>query len=69
MIDMFRDCPDCGTQREFSQHHGEAGLCPDSADGSCPEWFCLACGAGLLIGLLPGTGGAAGSAEPLHRVA
>ncbi|HXP18447.1 MAG TPA: hypothetical protein VN840_02260 [Streptosporangiaceae bacterium] len=68
MTDMFRDCPECGSQRRFSQHHGEPAQCPDSADGLCPDWFCTECGTGLLIALLPATksqgSGAAGSDAP-----
>jgi hypothetical protein len=48
-----RRCPDCGGNRQFEQHHGPAGWCPDSPDRYCPEWYCLACGAALLIGDAP----------------
>jgi hypothetical protein len=46
-------CPDCGGNRQFEQHHGAAGRCPDTPDRCCPEWYCLACGAALLIGAVP----------------
>jgi hypothetical protein len=49
----LRDCPDCGVQREFAQLHADVGRCPDGADGPCPEWVCLACGAGLLADIVP----------------
>lgn len=52
MTEIIRHCPDCGRSRLFAQHHGLAG-CPDSADQSCPEWLCVACGATLLIGEMP----------------
>ena len=55
MTDIVRDCPGCDTAREFSQIHGGPGRCPDSRDGSCPEWFCTACGAAVLVGV-PATG-------------
>jgi hypothetical protein len=42
-------CPDCGRDRFFAQHHDAAGWCPDTADRYCPEWYCLSCGAALLI--------------------
>ncbi len=42
-------CPDCGRNRFFAQHHDAAGWCPDTADRYCPEWYCLSCGAALLI--------------------
>jgi hypothetical protein len=52
MIEVFRDCPDCGTERGFVQRHRSPEYCPDAADGCCPEWFCAACGAGLFLGSL-----------------
>jgi len=53
MTDDFRHCPGCGSKREFVQVHPRQARCPDGAAGGCPEWFCTACGAALLIGLLP----------------
>ena len=53
MTEIIRHCPDCGRSRLFSPHHDQAGRCPDSADQSCPEWLCVACGATLLIGAIP----------------
>ncbi|HVB46307.1 MAG TPA: hypothetical protein VNF47_26870 [Streptosporangiaceae bacterium] len=53
MIDKFRDCPGCGTIREFAQHHPEPEPCPDAADSQCPEWYCIRCGTALLIGAFP----------------
>jgi hypothetical protein len=50
MLEGSRDCPDCGSPREFAQHHPAGEFCPDSPDGCCPEWYCLECGAALLIG-------------------
>ena len=50
MIDDFRDCPGCGSEREFVQLHPGPGRCPDSPDGRCPEWCCNACGTALLEG-------------------
>ena len=49
MTQMVRQCPDCGPDRLFEQHHPEPSGCPDSPDGQCPEWSCTACGAALLI--------------------
>ena len=49
MTDEFRYCPGCGSQCEFVQVHPPHGRCPDSAGAGCPEWFCTACGAALLI--------------------
>jgi len=53
MTEIIRHCPDCGRSRLFAPHHDQAGCCPDSADQSCPEWLCAACGATLLIGAIP----------------
>jgi hypothetical protein len=29
------------------------GCCPDTADGYCAEWFCLICGAAVILGGVP----------------
>ena len=50
MAEIIRSCPDCGQDRAFAQHHGEAARCPDAVDGDCPEWYCLVCGATVLTG-------------------
>lgn len=57
MTQKFRDCPDCGSMREFAQLHPQPQSCPDTADGRCPEWFCTGCGAAFLIGMLPASHG------------
>jgi hypothetical protein len=49
MTDIVRDCPCCGSAREFSQIHIGSGRCPDSGDGCCPEWVCSVCGTALLV--------------------
>jgi hypothetical protein len=48
IIQLARNCPDCGPDRLFEQHHPEPGGRPDSPDGQCHEWSCTACGAPLL---------------------
>jgi hypothetical protein len=53
MTDDLRECPGCGSEREFVRRHPEAGCCPDSADSWCPEWFCTVCGTALLAGVIP----------------
>jgi hypothetical protein len=68
MTQVTRHCPDCGWDRPFEQHHDQAGQCPDSPDGECPEWSCTACGAALLIGAVWPADERARPAE-LHRVA
>ena len=72
MTDDFRTCPDCGFQGEFAQLHPAAGQCRDSADGQCPEWFCVRCGAGVLVRSSAAIGASsvfAAAGEPLDRVA
>ena len=49
----YLDCECCGSAREFSQIHAGYGGCPDSRDGCCPEWFCLACGTAVIVGVPP----------------
>jgi hypothetical protein len=41
------NCPGCGTDEPFAQVHPDE--CPD-ADGECPEWACVACGAAVVMG-------------------
>jgi hypothetical protein len=53
MIEAFRHCADCDSQREFVQLHPDPGSCPDARDGSCPEWICGACGTGVLVAIVP----------------
>jgi hypothetical protein len=53
MAEIIRHCPDCGLDRPFDQLHSEIGWCPRSSDQYCPEWYCLACGAMLLMGEIP----------------
>jgi uncharacterized protein (DUF983 family) len=53
MTEIIRHCPDCGRGRLFAQHHSLAEYCPDSADECCPEWYCVVCGATLVIGAAP----------------
>ena len=53
MITTFRDCPCCAVTSEFVQLHPEPERCPDVPSGSCPEWFCAGCGAGLMLELPP----------------
>lgn len=69
MMEIIRHCPDCGTDRPFEQHHEPASWCCDSAAGFCPEWHCLWCGAGLLIGDVPVVLRGAVSAHSRDRVA
>lgn len=54
MTNAFHDCPGCRSRREFASIHPGPEQCPDVSSGICPEWFCTACGAGLLLGVPPG---------------
>jgi hypothetical protein len=69
MTEIIRHCPDCGRGRLFAQHHGLAGYCPDSADECCPEWYCVVCGATLMIGAVPAAPSADVMAGHRDRVA
>jgi hypothetical protein len=58
MTAIIRHCPDCGRDRFFEQHSsfehsGAAEWCATSADDCSPEWYCLICGAVLLLGDAP----------------
>ena len=46
-------CPECGGDQPFEQVHAVAGECPDVPGGECPEWACQACGAAVIMGILP----------------
>ena len=53
MTQPMGNCPGCAGDEPFEQVHPDA--CPD-VDGECPEWFCAACGAGVIMGtVLMGT--------------
>jgi hypothetical protein len=47
MTQPLGNCPGCGADEPFEQVH--AGECPD-VGGECPEWACVACGAGVIMG-------------------
>jgi hypothetical protein len=53
MTEIVRYCPNCGWDRPLEQHHIGSGCCPDAVDGICPEWFCLTCGAAVILGDVP----------------
>jgi hypothetical protein len=48
----FGNCPGCGGDEPFEQVHPDG--CPDAAGAECPEWACTACGAGVVMGTVPG---------------
>jgi hypothetical protein len=47
MTQPLGNCPGCGADEPFEQVH--QGECPD-VGGECPEWACLSCGAGVIMG-------------------
>ena len=69
MTEIIRSCPDCGQDRAFAQHHEESACCPDAADGDCPEWYCLVCGATVLTGVIRLIRPRSGAAARGERVA
>jgi hypothetical protein len=48
MTQPLGNCPGCGADEPFEQVH--LGECPD-VGGECPEWACVACGAGVIMGM------------------
>jgi hypothetical protein len=62
-------CPDCRDMRAFAQVHPDPGSCFDGSDGMCPEWYCLTCGAAVLLGVLPAPGQPLSAAELTGRAA
>ena len=53
MTEIIRYCPDCGWDRPYAQHHPAPRCCQDAADEDCAEWFCVACGAAVILGGVP----------------
>jgi hypothetical protein len=47
MTQPLGNCPGCGADEPFEQVH--PAECPD-VGGECPEWACVACGAGVVMG-------------------
>ena len=47
------NCPGCSGDEPFEQVHHRN--CPDAGgpDADCPEWACTACGAAVIMGILP----------------
>ena len=62
-------CPDCRETGTFIQVHSDPGRCLDAPDGMCPEWYCLACGAAVLLGSVPAQRQPLSTAELTGRAA
>jgi hypothetical protein len=48
MSQVFRQCPECGSEQPFERYHELPGTCGDSPHGECPELACSVCGTALL---------------------
>jgi hypothetical protein len=67
MTQPLGNCPGCGTDEPFAQVHPDR--CPD-VDGECPEWACVECGAGVIMGTtIPAPAQAGVPAGPSVRAA
>lgn len=62
-------CPDCRETKAFAQVHPDPGRCFDAYDGICPEWYCIACDAAVLLSSLPAPGSPPSMAELTGRAA
>lgn len=62
-------CPDCRGTGAFAQVHPDPGRCCEAFDGICPEWYCIACGAGVLLSILPASRQPLSTAELTGRAA
>jgi hypothetical protein len=62
-------CPDCRETVTLAQVHPDPGGCFDAAGGFCPEWFCIACGAAIVLSTAPGPRQPPGAAELTGRAA
>ena len=62
-------CLDCRDIKTFTQAHPNPGACLDGSEGICPEWYCMACGAAVLLGILLAAGQPPSTAELTRRAA
>jgi len=53
MTEIIRYCPDCGRNRRYAQLHSAPSYCQDTPGGYCAEWFCVTCGAAVILGGVP----------------
>lgn len=49
---LLLPCPECCDERPFEQPLYD-GSCADEHGLDCPEWFCVHCGYGILLGTYP----------------
>lgn len=69
MNQMDGYCPDCRETGALAQVHPDPGTCFGASGGICPEWYCIACGAALLLGTSPAPGQPLSTAELTGRAA
>ena len=62
-------CLDCQDIKAFAQVHPIPGSCLDGSEGICPEWYCMACGAAVLLSTVPAPGQPLAAAELTGRAA
>lgn len=62
-------CLDCRDIKAFAQAHPDQGSCLDGSEGICPEWYCMTCGAAVLLSILPAPGQPFAAAELTGRAA
>lgn len=60
-------CLDCRDIKAFAQAHPHPGTGLDGSEGICPEWYCMACGAAVLLSILPAAGQSLAAAELTRR--
>ena len=69
MNEIDGHCAECAETGAFAQVHPDPGSCRDASEGICPEWYCIVCGAAVLISLLPASWPPARQAELTGRAA
>ena len=69
MNQMDSNCPDCQETRAFAQVHSDPGDCLDASGGLCQEWYCMGCGAAVLLGTVPAQRQPLSTAELAGRAA
>ena len=69
MNQMDGYCPDCRETGVLAPVHPDPGTGSGASGGICPEWYCIACGAALLLGAIPAPWPPLSTAELTRRAA